>query len=110
MSARKSADEVKEPWETKEPSLQPDSRQSSIRVFDQLDGFTELEDDISLKNRLTKWWKRYSYHQKIAAQGRGVWDWLALFLPCIGWLSKYSVCPSPPHAMYIVVHGSPCLR
>lgn len=72
-------------------SLQPDSRQSSIRVFDHLEGFTDAEDDTTLKSKISKWAKQSYLDEKVKAKQRGVWDWLAVFLPCIGWLSKYSV-------------------
>lgn len=60
-------------------------------MFDHLEGFTDAEDDTTLKSKISKWAKQSYLDEKVKAKQRGVWDWLAVFLPCIGWLSKYSV-------------------
>ena len=71
-------------------------RQSSIRVFDALEGFTtDADDDTTLKSKVAKWAKQSYQDQRLAAGRRGIWDWLALLLPCIGWLSKYNVRTRP---------------
>lgn len=73
------------------PVLKESSRTSSIRVFDQLDGFTNTDASVSLRSKVSKWCGVRANQARDGAKNFSVTDWIALAVPCVSWLKKYSV-------------------
>eukprot|EP00892_Ulva_mutabilis_P007475 jgi/Ulvmu1/509/UM001_0517.1 len=72
-------------------TLQASSRTSSIRVFDQLEGFTDTDDDAKVRSKVTKWCNAKVAEARNSAKSFGVMDWLAFILPCLSWIKTYSI-------------------
>lgn len=73
------------------PTLKESSRTSSIRVFDQLDGFTDTDNDAKVSQKISKWCGIKATQARDGAKTFSFTDWLALALPCMSWLKTYSV-------------------
>jgi hypothetical protein len=80
-----------------------------------------VAEDDTLKSRFSKWAMKTYNQQKQAAGNRKLIDWLAIFLPCVRWLTTYNVrpndyCPfpvcSPPkrQRVWLLNGGQSCFR
>lgn len=86
------------------PTLQASSRTSSIRVFDQLEGFTDAEDDMKVRSKVSKWCGLQAAQARDSAKSYTAMDWLALVLPCLSWIKKYSVRCLPLRTLSCAQH------
>lgn len=80
-----------EDLEERSATLQASSRTSSVRVFDQLGGFTDAGDDAKLSSKLSKWFSTKVASARGNARRFSFGDWLTLTLPCLSWMKTYSV-------------------
>jgi hypothetical protein len=71
-------------------NLTDEYTESSMRIFDE--NLTDDDKEWTLRGRMQKWWGRWEAGFAEKKRTYDALDWLALALPCVGWLRKYSVC------------------
>jgi hypothetical protein len=76
-------------------------QQPYVRVFDESDGSespTNTNEDYGLKEQVVKRWDDFRRGHNTRVATYSPVDWLACFLPCVGWLRTYNVrfchCPA----------------